>query len=175
MKTITGIKSLIYIMILLIVSVIIPSCETLKEDPLFIGTWQFKDKIYSGELVINTTHTLIITKTTFNEVLIYQRDNSSTIMTLIGLKGDIEINGNELTFKVSSFGECLKDAHDNCTSTPEWFAKGTETFNDYLSLGIQETFQGDFEADEDYLWLVRDMNNDGDTEDSMEDIEFDRI
>jgi hypothetical protein len=162
-------------MILLIVSVIIPSCETLKEDPLFIGTWQFKDKIYSGELVINTTHTLFITKTTFNEVLIYQRDNSSTIMTLIGLKGDIEINGNELTFKVSSFGECLKDAHDNCTSTPEWFAKGTETFNDYLSLGIQETFQGDFEADEDYLWLVRDMNNDGDTEDSMEDIEFDRI
>jgi hypothetical protein len=175
MKIITGIKSLINIMILLIVSVIIPSCETLKDDPQYIGSWQYKDKIYSGELVINTTHTLILTKTTFHEVLIYQRDNSSTVMTLIGLKGDIEINGNEMTFKVSAFAECLKDASNNCTSTPEWFAKGTETYNDYLSLGMKETFQGEFEADEDYLWLVRDMNNDSDTEDSMEDIEFDRI
>ena len=163
------------IVMLFIVSLIIPSCETLKDDPLYIGTWQYKDKIYSGELIINTTHTLIITKTTFHEVLIYQRDNSNTVMTLMGLKGDIEINDNEMTFKVSAFGECLKDEHDNCTSTPEWFAKGTETYNDFLSLGMQESFKGEFEADENYLWLLRDMNNDSDTEDNWEDIEFGRL
>jgi hypothetical protein len=55
----------------------------------------------------------------------------------------------------------------------EWFDKGTPTYNDYIQY-IRESFTAEFEADQDYLRLIRDMNNDGDTEDTGEDIEFER-
>ena len=45
----------------------------------------------------------------------------------------------------------------------------------FLALGIAESFYGTFEADEDYLWLVRDLNNDTDTDDDWEEIEFERL
>jgi len=40
---------------------------------------------------------------------------------------------------------------------------------------MSESFEGTFEADDDYLWLVRDINNDTDTDDDWEDVEFERI
>jgi len=175
MKTIINFRKLNTSLILFLVSLLIPSCETLKEDPLFIGTWQFKDKIYSGDLVINTTHTLKLTKSTFEEVLVYQRDNSSSVMSLVGMKGNISVNGTEITFTLTAFGGCQKDASDKCTSTVEWYAKGSAKYNDYAALGLKEVYTGDADADEYYLWLVRDMNKDSDTEDTWEDIEFERL
>jgi len=91
MKPIISSRTLKSKFILFLVLLLIPSCETLKEDPLFIGSWQFKDKIYSGDVVINTTHTLKLTKSTFEEVILYQRDNSSSVMSLVGMKGNISV------------------------------------------------------------------------------------
>jgi len=175
MKPIINRRTCKHTSILLLVLLIIPSCETLKEDPLFIGTWQFKDKIYSGDVVINTTHTLKLTKSTFEEVIVYQRDNSSSVMSLVGMKGNISVKGTEITFTLTAFGGCLKDASDKCTSTVEWYAKGSAKYNGYAALGLQEVYTGEADADVDYLWLVRDMNKDSDTEDTWEDIEFERL
>lgn len=161
--------------IIILVLMFIPSCETLKEDPLFVGTWQFKDKIYSGDVVINSNHTLKLTKSTFEEIIVYQRDNSSSVMSLVGMKGNISAKGTKITFTLTAFGECQKDASDKCTSSVEWYAKVSAKYNGYAALGLQEIYTGDADADEDYLWLVRDMNNDSDTEDTWEDIEFEQL
>ncbi len=150
------------------------TCERLREDPLYVGSWQYKDKLYVGDITYNTTRTLILTKTTYEEVYVLQRDNSSVISALLGLKGDLTVSGNEMTFKLSAVGECVKDASQNCTNTVQWFAKGSATYNTYIQY-MQETVNGDFEADEDYLWLVRDSNQDGDAEDDGEDIEYERL
>jgi len=155
-------------------AIIIPSCEGVREDPLYVGTWQYKEKIDVGDFTYNATTTLKLTQTTFEEVYVMQRDNSSTIASILGMKGKLEVSGNKMTFTLNAVGECVKDAQQNCTTSIEWFVKGTPTYNTYLQY-LQETVHGEFEADEDYLWLVRDRNNDGDTEDTGEDIEFELL
>jgi hypothetical protein len=174
MKTISKCHTISNMILISLVSLTLTTCERLKEDPLYVESWQYKDKVYVGEVAYNTTRTLILTKTTYEEVYVMQRDNSSTITTLLGLKGDLTVSGNKMTFKLTAVGECVKDASQNCTSTVQWFPKGSATYNTYIQY-LQETVQSEFEADEDYLWLVRDSNNDGDTEDAGEDIEFERL
>jgi hypothetical protein len=151
------------------------SCDWFRTDPDYIGKWQYTEKGYAGEVAINITHTLKLTEGTFEEIVIYRRDNSSSVMSLLGLKGNVSVDDDEVRFTLTAIGYCLKDTYDNCTANPEWFQKGSPTYNAFLSLGISESFRGTFEADEDYLWLVRDMNNDTDTDDDWEDMEFDRI
>jgi hypothetical protein len=164
-----SIKTMLVVLILL-------SCGSEEEEDAlhYPGTWQFKDKIYSGELVFNTTRTLILTRTTYQEIYVVQRDNSSDVMTLLGLKGDISVNGNFMTFQLSAIGECVKDNTEQCTSAVQWFQKGSSTYNSYLQF-VREQFTSEFYADEDSLWLIRDMNNDSDTDDPGEDIEFLRL
>jgi len=171
MKTIKNPVKIIYISLLLSAILVMTSCERNKEDPFYIGTWEFKDKVYYGDLTFNTTRTLILTKNTYQEVYVIQLDNSPTISSILGTKGDLAVSGNKMTFNMNAVGECLKDAQNKCTSNVEWFAKGTSTYNTYIQF-IRESFTGEYDADEDYLWLVRDMNNDGDTEDTGEDIEY---
>jgi hypothetical protein len=157
-----------------LVSLTLTTCERLRDHPLYVGTWQYKEKIDVGDYTYNTTTTLKLTETTFEEVYIMQRDNSSTIASILGMKGKLEVKGNKMTFILNAVGEYVKDAQNNCTSSVEWFAKGSATYNTYIQY-LQETVHGEFEADEDYLWLVRDRNNDGDTEDTGEDIDFERL
>ena len=66
------------------------TCEWFKDDPLYVGTWQNKDKLYVGDLTYNTTTTLKLTKNTFEQVYSLQCDNSSDITSLPGLKGSLE-------------------------------------------------------------------------------------
>jgi hypothetical protein len=174
MKTL-NVKYLVSFLSILILLLISPSCDWFRVDPEYIGTWQYTDKTYAGEVAINITHTLKLTEDNFEEVIIYRRDNSSSVMSLLGLKGNIAADDNEVIFTLTAIGECLKDSYDKCTATPEWFPKGSPNYNAFLSLGIAESFDGTFEADEDYLWLVRDLNNDTDTDDDWEDIEFERL
>ncbi len=150
------------------------TCEKLREDPLYVGSWQSKDKLYVGDVTYNTTRTLILTKTIYEEVYVMQRDNSSTITALLGLKGDLTVSGSQMTFKLTAVGECIKDASQNCTSAVQWYAKGSATYNTYMQY-LKETINGEYEADEAWLWLVRDSNQDGDTEDDGEDIEYERL
>jgi hypothetical protein len=152
----------------------IPSCDWFKEDPLYIGTWQNTDKVYAGDITYNATTTLKLTEDAFEEVYILKRDNSSEVSSLLGMKGNLEVKGDEMTFRLTSVGECVKDNQQDCTSAVEWFPKGSATYNTYIQY-LKETVRAAYEADEDYLWLVRDRNLDGDTDDSGEDMEFERL
>ena len=71
-------------------------------------------------------------------------------------------------------GDCVKDAQNKCTGSVQWYAKGSAVYNNYIQY-LKENVDGEFEVDEDYLWLVRDSNNDGDTDDDWEDMEFERL
>jgi len=173
MKKTLRFNSATSLLIIITLSVIMTRCEWFKNDPLYTGSWEYKDVVYAGDFVYNTTRTLTLTEETFREVYVMQRDNSSTIATILATKGEIEVTGNQISFTLNAVGECLKDAQDKCTSTVEWFPKGSVTYNSYM-LYLEETYEGEFEADED-LWLIRDMNNDGDTSDDGEDVEFERI
>jgi hypothetical protein len=152
----------------------LPSCDWFREDPLWIGKWQYNDKIYVGDITYNTATTLTLTESSFEEVYIIKRDNSSEITSLLGLKGSLSVKNNIMTFTLSTVGECVEDAQQKCTTAIVWFPKGSATYSTYMQY-LKETVTGEFEADEDWLWLVRDRNKDGDTEDDGEDVEFERI
>ncbi len=161
-------------MMFLVLPLLSPSCKSIKEDPLYLGTWQFKDKIQSGDLVFNTTRTLTLTRHSYEETYIIQRDNSSTISAVYGTKGDLLVSHSVMTFILKEIGTCIKDASDKCTSAVQFFGPGTQFYTDNIQY-YKSAVVGDFEADENNLWLTRDSNGDGDTEDSGENIEFTRI
>lgn len=162
------------LLIIILSALLMAKCDWFSEDPLYAGSWQYTDKLYAGDFTYNTTTTLTLTEKTFEEIYMLQRDNSSDIVSILATRGTLEVNGNEMTFTLSAVGECVKDIHNDCTASVEWFEKGTPTYNTYI-LYLEEIVDGEFEADEDYLWLVRDKNNDSDTEDEGEDIEFERL
>ncbi len=151
-----------------------PSCSWFKKDPMYIGTWENRDKIYVSDKTFNTITTLKLTESTFEEVYIIKRDNSSEVVSLLGMKGNLEVKGDEMTFRLTAVGECVKDNQQNCTSAVEWFKKGSPQYNTYVQY-LEETVKGKFEADEDYLWLLRDRNLDGDTDDAGEEMWFERL
>jgi len=168
---ITPIKS--FLPLLVFMTFALTSCEKLKKDPLYVGTWEFSTLVTAGDLTFNTTRTLILTKKTYQEVYVIQLDNSPDISSILGTRGDLTVSKNKMGFTMNAVGECIKDTENKCTSDVEWFDKGTPTYNDYIQY-IRESFTAEFEADQDYLRLIRDMNNDGDTEDTGEDIEYTR-
>lgn len=174
MKTKLNVGTFGTMIVLILMSVTVTTCDRQEGDPFYVGTWQYKEKVYAGEFEYNTTRTLVLSETTFEEIYLMQRDNSTTIASLLGMKGDLDVSGPEMTFTLKAVGDCIKDTQNKCTSSVQWYAKGSALYNNYIQY-LEEIVDGEFEADEDYLWLVRDMNNDGDTDDDWEDIEFERL
>ena len=174
MKTKLRINTVGSMIVIILLSATVTTCDRQDNDPLYVGTWQYKEKIYAGEFAYNTTRTLILTETTFEEIYVMQRDNSIVIASVLGMEGDLDVSGVEMTFSLKAVGDCIKDAQNKCTSSVEWYAKGSAVYNNYIQY-LKENVDGEFEADEDYLWLVRDSNNDGDTDDDWEDMEFERL
>lgn len=167
-------SSLLSLRIILLISVIIPSCDKINKDTLYIGTWQHKDVVDTGDLVFNTTRTLILTRTTYEEIYMLQRYNSDVVLSIIGFKGELSVKGTEMTFSLMEIGTCVKDASQNCTDQVIFHGRGTQYYNDNIQY-FRLTIKGEYEADENVLQLKRDTNGDGDMEDNGESIEFQRI
>ncbi len=150
------------------------SCESLKDDPVYAGTWQCKETITSDNLVYNTTRTLILTRNTFEEIYVIKRENSPAISAIFGTSGDIRTNHTSYIFILKALGTCVKDEMDMCTEEVAFCGPGTSHFDENIQYYSVEV-PCKIEADEFRLRLVRDLNNDRDTEDQGEDIEFERI
>ena len=174
MKTKLRINTVGSMIVIILLSATVTTCGREEEDPFYVGPWQYKEKVYAGGFAYRTTSPLMITDTPSEEVYVMQRDNSIVIASVLGMKGDLDVSGVEMTFSLEAVGDCIKDAQNKCTSSVEWYAKGSAVYNNYIQY-LKENVDGEFEADEDYLWLVRDSNNDGDTDDDWEDMEFERL
>jgi len=162
------------LLILLLIYFLVTSCENLKNDHQYVGTWQFEEKISTGDLVFNTTRTLKLTKNTYEETYLIQRENSGSASAIIGTSGDLFLAHSNMTFDLKELGTCLVDASGLCTGSVQWYGQGNQYWTDnipYFRLKVV----GEFQADEATLLLTRDLNNDGDIEDTGEDVVFDRI
>ncbi len=159
---------------LFIVLLIVTSCDSGKEDPLYIGTWQYREQIHTDDIVYNTTRTLILTKNTYEEIYFIQRETSGLISGIFGTKGKIGFSRKYIQFRLQALGTCVRDEMDACTDETEWYGEGTSYWNSNLQY-YQLLVKGSFEADELTLHLLRDLNNDNDTNDLGEDIVFERI
>lgn len=165
---------LIYRIIVSLFITILPSCENQKKDPEFVGTWQFTENITSNELVYNTTRTIILTRNSYEETYLIQRENSGIISAIVGTKGDLSQAHSTLTFSLKELGKCALDESDACTDDVQWFGQGTDYFNDNIKY-FETEVAGEFEVNGKTLRLVRDLNNDGDLEDTGEDVTFTMI
>lgn len=160
---------------LLIFSLIflVSSCEN-KKNPLFVGTWQYIESINSDDIVYNTVRTIVLTKNSYEETFSVRRENSPSFTEILGKKGALTLTRSGLAFSIKELGTCLRDASDICTGNVEWYGEGSQYWAENISL-YQLHFPGNLEADETTLWLSRDMNTDGDTDDAGEEIVFERI
>ncbi|MFO7621525.1 MAG: hypothetical protein R6W81_09720 [Bacteroidales bacterium] len=164
----------ICLLMLLAATLLMPSCERNKEDPLFVGTWESREQIAIGDLTFNTTRTLVLTKKTYEEVYVIRIGNSSYISTVIGRRGDLAVKGTRMTFTLRELGTCATDTEGRCTADTEWHGSGSQYYSDNIQY-FKLTLTGEFEAGEFYLRLLIDNNGDGDTEDQGEDVEYERI
>jgi hypothetical protein len=162
------------IVFLLLIILLIPSCDNSNSDPEFAGSWQFTGKITSDNLVYNTTRTIILTKKTFEETYVIQRENSPAVTAIVGTMGSLGTSHSNLIFKLEGLGTCVLDEMDACTGDVQWFGRGTFYWINNIMF-FEETVTGEFEISGTTLRLVRDLNNDGDNKDTGEDVTFQMI
>jgi hypothetical protein len=165
---------LFLLFVVYLLTLIITSCESLKKDPDYIGTWQFNEKINIDNLVYNTTRTLKLTKNTYEETYMIQRENSGTISAIIGTRGSLGLAHTSLLFTLEEIGTCLPDELEVCTEDVQWYGEGTQYWLDNIPY-FEKKVAGEYEVNETTLLLTRDLNNDGDIEDTGEDITFEMI
>jgi len=161
-------------LILFIFTILTISCESLKKDPGYIGTWQFTEQVTADDLVYNTTRTLILTKNTYEETYIIQRENSGTISAIIGTRGSLGLSHTNLIFTLEEIGTCALDESEACTGDVQWYREGTQYWLDNIPY-FEKKVAGEYEVSETTLRLTRDLNDDGDIEDTGEDITFEMI
>ena len=162
------------LIILSLIAIIIPSCESLNKDPEFIGTWQFSEKITSDDLVYNTTRTLILTENSYEETYTIQRESSAVISSIIGTKGNLGMARSNLIFELKELGTCALDNSEICTGNVQWYGEGTQYWTDNI-VYFKKTVTGVFEVIGNTLRLTRDLNRDFDYEDPGEDVTFEKI
>ncbi|HBZ22088.1 MAG TPA: hypothetical protein DEO60_13230 [Bacteroidales bacterium] len=158
----------------LFISLFIPSCKSLSDDPEFTGTWQFIEKITSDGLAFNTTRTLILTENSYEETYTIQRESSSVISSIIGTKGSLEMGRLNLVFELKELGTCTLNESEICTGNVQWFDDGTKYWTDNI-IYFKKTVTGVFEVIGTTLRLTRDLNRDGDFGDTGEDVTFEKI
>jgi hypothetical protein len=173
---IRSIKNPVLFLLILIpfITIIIPSCESLGKDPEFIGTWEFTEKITSDEITYNTTRTIILTKNTWEETYVIQRENSSSISAIFGTSGDVSYSHSHLTFDLKELGTCTLDENEICTGIVEWHGEGSDYWADNEQF-FGKKVEGLYESGTSTMRLTRDLNNDGDTLDTGEDVTFEMI
>jgi hypothetical protein len=162
------------ILIVSLFTLLISSCESLRKDPDYMGTWQFTKKITANNLVYNTTRTLKLTKNTYEETYVIQRENPGTISAIIGTSGSLELTHKNLVFILEEIGTCALNESEACTGDVQWYAEGTQYWQDNIPY-FEKKVTGEYEVNETTLRLTRDLNNDGDIEDTGEDVTFEML
>lgn len=160
--------------LILLILLFIPSCESLKKDPDFVGTWQFSEKITSDDLVINTTRTLILTKISHEESYTILCENSAVISAIIGTKGYLQMDRLSLIFELKELGTCTLDNSQICTGNVQWYGDGTQCWTDNI-VYFKKTVTGAFEVIGNTLRLTGELNRDFNYEDTGEDVTFEKI
>jgi hypothetical protein len=167
-------RILCFLLNALLFTILITSCESLKKDPAYVGTWQYKEKITTDNMVYNTTRILTLTKDTYEETYAIQRENSSTISAIIGTGGSLGLTHTNLIFTLEKLGTCILDESEACTGNVQWYGEGTLYWNENKPY-FEEIVPGEYEVDGTTLWLTRDLNNDGDIEDTGENVKFEML
>jgi hypothetical protein len=150
------------------------SCEVFRDDPDYVGTWQYSGQISADDLIFNTTRTIIFNKNSYEETYIIQRENSQTISAIIGMKGNLKTSHSTMIFELNGLGTCDLDESEVCTGDVVWYSEGSQYWNDNITY-FKKTVSGVYEVTGTSLHLTRDLNTDGDYEDTGEDIIFELI
>jgi hypothetical protein len=154
--------------------IVIHSCRGQKDEDLYIGAWQYTATVTADDMVYITTRTMVFTKNSYEETYVIQRQNSGTISGIIGTRGNLRRTRDNFLFELKELGTCARDAIDGCTNEVLWYGEASQYWIDNVEFyGL--IIKGNMRVTETTLLLTRDLNNDGDTEDEGENVEFQRI
>lgn len=150
------------------------SCEVFRDDPDYIGMWQFSEQISADDLVFNTTRTIILNKNSYEETYIIQRQNSQVISAIIGSRGNLKTSHSTMIFELTGLGTCDLDESEVCTGDILWYTEGSQYWINNI-IYFKKTVSGVYEITGKTMHLTRDLNADGDYEDTGEDVMFEMI
>lgn len=154
--------------------ILIHSCRGQKDEDLYIGAWQYTATVTADDMVYITTRTMLFTKNSYEETYVIQRQNSGTISGIIGTRGNLSRTRYNILFELKELGTCARDSIDGCTHDVLWYGEASQYWIDNIEFyGL--IIKGNMQVTDTTLLLTRDLNNDGDTEDEGENVEFQRI
>jgi hypothetical protein len=153
---------------------LLPSCEKGSGDTRYRGTWINNDTIVADQISYITSRTLTLTDDSYTEVYVISRESTGSIIMVLGLKGGLSVKNNRLTFKLKELGTCVRDVAERCTGDVEWYGSDTSYYTENIDF-FRLTVEGEYEVEGESLLITRDMNGDGDNEDTGEDLVFTRI
>jgi hypothetical protein len=161
-------------LIIPVVLILLSGCDKFRNDPGFIGTWQFTEQITADNIVYNTIRTIDLTKSSWEETYIIQRQTSPDPSAIIGTRGKLGMSHTSLVFYLEDLGTCILNESDVCTGEVQWFGEGSVYWNLNIQY-FQKAVAGEYEVSGTTLILKRDLNNDGDYADTGENVSFQMI
>jgi hypothetical protein len=90
------------------------------------------------------------------------------------MKGNLKTSHSTMIFELNGLGTCDLDESEVCTGDVVWYSEGSQYWNDNITY-FKKTVSGVYEVTGTSLHLTRDLNTDGDYEDTGEDIIFELI
>jgi len=172
-------RSARHILVLICISlpglwIFLPSCDKGSGDTRYRGTWVSNDTIIADQISYITARTLVLTEDSYSEIYIISRESTGSVVMVLGLKGGLSVRNGRMTFKLKELGTCVRDATERCTGDVAWYGPDTPYYTDNIDF-FRLTIEGEYEVDGESLLITRDMNGDGDSEDTGEDLVFTRL
>lgn len=145
--TLTKLKSLIVIGF--VTSLVLMSSCKKEEDPAYVGTWAALGTISldsAGTNVVDAKDLLILSKSSFTELIQMKNPNTNQWISMAGIKGNLTVSGTMMSLYVKSAGLSTQDGFTGLpTGNITYYQEGTSSFDDLLySLGISQSFSGTY-------------------------------
>jgi hypothetical protein len=132
------------------------SCENKKEEPPFVGTWLTTNTQEGFEM----KDSLTLTENTFTDIISISVNNNW--LEYMGIEGTHQATGNQLVLNADSVAMAkINIFTGEIYNGLEWYKRGSEEFNQYISKFGMATMKGEYLIDGDTLTVKMDMDGDG--------------
>lgn len=153
------IKNLNYLtIIVLFAAALLVSCNKDEDKPAYVGNWISQET--DGDTVLKTT--LELKESSFTQVISMKIGNSTSWIEMYGIKADLSVSGNVMTYTLTSIGAAEFNMQTLSFGDIVWYNTGVTDFNNLLeTLGMTATMKIQFAVSSNTLTVVPDVDNNG--------------
>ncbi len=173
MKKLAGLTFLLGILVLIFFT----SCEDENDTPpAYVGVWEMLSTDSIGDTEVDMKQMLTLHEDSFETIVSMLPDDQPAI-DVMGMKGDLDMDGDNGTITFTSYGKQQYDNSANPTGMV-WYEEGDTEFNKFITddMDGKKTQNIKISVDGDKLNIKIDQNNNGSFDDEEDENQiFDKV